>query len=98
MTDKNSVGIIIKDQSTGPYYCNSDNFKLHLQDKETEEYICPRCSTSYFPNLEKVKKGNKFETPIGRDHSDWCHWLRIVIVNLPQFITSQRYQRQSNKC
>ena len=68
MTDKNSVGIIIKDQSTGPYYCNSDNFKLVLQDKETEEYICPRCSTSYFPNLEKVKKGNKFETPIGRDH------------------------------
>jgi hypothetical protein len=68
MTDKDSVGIIIKDQSKGPYYCNIDNFKLHLQDKESGEYICPRCSTSYFPNLEKVKKGNKFETPAGRDH------------------------------
>ena len=68
MTDKDSIGIIIKDISTGPYYCNLDNFKLHLQDKETEEYICPRCSTTYFPNLEKVKKGNKFETPSGRDH------------------------------
>ena len=68
MTDKDSIGIIIKDQSKGPYYCNSDNFKLHLQDKEIGEYICPRCSTSYFPNLEKVKKGNKFETPAGRDH------------------------------
>jgi hypothetical protein len=67
MTDKDSIGIIIKDQSKGPYYCNSDNFKLHLQDKETGEYICPKCSTSYFPNLEKVKKGNKFETPAGRD-------------------------------
>ena len=68
LPDKDSVGIIIKDQSKGPYYCNSDNFKLHLQDKETGEYICPRCSTSYYPNLEKVKKGNKFETPAGRNH------------------------------
>jgi hypothetical protein len=30
--------------------------------------MCPHCSTSYFPNLEKVKKGNKFETPAGRDY------------------------------
>ena len=68
LTDKDSVGIIIKEQSKGPYYCNLDNFRLTLQEKETGEYICPRCSTSYFPNLEKVKKGNKFETPAGRDH------------------------------
>jgi hypothetical protein len=68
LTDKDSVGIIVKAPSDGPYYCNSDNFRLTLQDKETGEYICPRCSTSYFPNLEKVKKGNKFETPAGRDH------------------------------
>ena len=68
LTDKDSVGIIIKAPSTGPYYCNSDNFKLHLQDKVTGEYICPRCSSSYFPTLEKVKKGNKFETPAGRDY------------------------------
>jgi hypothetical protein len=68
LTDKESVGIIIKDQSKGPYYCSSDNFKLVLQDKDTGEYLCPRCSMSYFPGLEKVKKGNKFETPAGRDH------------------------------
>ena len=67
MTDKNSVGIIIKAPSTGPYYCNSDNFRLTLQDRESGEYICPKCYESYFPNLEKVKKGNKFETPAGRD-------------------------------
>jgi hypothetical protein len=40
---------------------------MHLQNKETGEWICPRCSTSYFPTLEKVKAGNKFETPHGRD-------------------------------
>jgi hypothetical protein len=68
LNDKDSVGIIIKDSSNGPYYCNLDNFKLHLQNKEIGEWICPRCSTSYFPNLgEKVKKGNKFSTPYGRD-------------------------------
>jgi predicted RNA-binding Zn-ribbon protein involved in translation (DUF1610 family) len=68
LTDKESVGIIIKAPSTGPYYCNIDNIKLHLQNKNTGEYICPKCGESYFPNLEKVKKGNKFETPAGRDH------------------------------
>jgi hypothetical protein len=66
LNDKDSVGIIIKDSSNGPYYCNMDNFKLHLQNKETGEWICPRCSTSYFPNLgEKVKRANKFEVPHG---------------------------------
>ena len=69
LTDKDSVGIIIKAPSTGPYYCNSDNFRLALQDKETGEYICASTvTTSYYPSLEKVKKGNKFETPAGRDH------------------------------
>ena len=70
MNDKNkdSVSIIIKDPPTGPYYCNLDNIRLHLQSKETGEYICPRCSTSYFPNLgKKVKRAKKFETPRGRD-------------------------------
>ena len=67
LPDKDSVGIIIKAPSTGPYYCNSDNFRLTLQDKGTGEYMCPKCYESYFPNLDKVKKGNKFETPAGRD-------------------------------
>jgi hypothetical protein len=65
---KDSTSIIIKDPPKGPYYCNLDNIRLHLQNKETGEYICPRCSTSYFPNRgEKVKRGNKFEVPEGRD-------------------------------
>ena len=69
MNDKDSVGIIIKiTHSKGPYYCNLDNIRLVLQDKETGEYICSKCAESYFPNFEKVKKGNKFETPAGRDH------------------------------
>jgi hypothetical protein len=39
---------------------------MHLQNKETGEWICPKCSTSYFPNFgEKVKRANKFETPSG---------------------------------
>ena len=67
MTNKDSVGIIIKAPSTGPYFCNSDNFRLTLQNKETGEYICAHCGSSYYPDLEKVKKGNKFETPSGRD-------------------------------
>ena len=65
-SNKDYTSISIKDIPTGPYYCNLDNIKLHLQNKETGEYICPRCSTSYFPNLgEKVKRANKFETPKG---------------------------------
>ena len=49
---------------TGPYYCNLNNIKLAIQNKEIGEWICPRCSTSYFPNLgEKLKRANKFETP-----------------------------------
>jgi hypothetical protein len=63
---KDFVSIIIRDPPKGPYYCNLDNIMLHLQNKETGEYICPRCSTSYFPNLgEKVKRASKFETPNG---------------------------------
>jgi hypothetical protein len=65
---KDSVSIIIKDPPKGPYYCNLDNFKLHLQNKDTGEYICPRCGTTYFPILgEKVKRASKFEVPGGRD-------------------------------
>jgi hypothetical protein len=67
LNDKDSVGIIIKDSSKGPYYCNLDNFKLHLQNKDTGEYVCPKCGDSYFPNFQQVKKGNKFETPYGKD-------------------------------
>ena len=65
---KDSTSIIIKDPPSGSYYCNLDNIRLGLQNKETGEYICPRCSTSYFPNLgEKVKRANEFEVPDGRD-------------------------------
>jgi hypothetical protein len=66
MSDKDSTSIIIKDIPTGPYYCNLDNIKLAVQNKETGEYIFPKCSSSYFPSLgEKVKRANKFETPTG---------------------------------
>ena len=66
--NKDVVAIHIGSETKRPYYCNLDNIKLHLQSKETGEYICPRCSNSYFPNLgEKVKRANKFETPEGRD-------------------------------
>ena len=50
---KDSVGIIIKDQSTGPYYCNSDNFRLSLQDKQTGEYLCPRSALHIFLTWRK---------------------------------------------
>ena len=68
MTDKDYTSIIPKDSPSviGPYYCNLDNIRLAIQNKETGEWICPRCSTSYFPNLgEKLKRANKFETPNG---------------------------------
>jgi hypothetical protein len=33
-------------------------------DAEKEEWFCTRCNVSYFPNKgDKVKRGNKFETP-----------------------------------
>jgi hypothetical protein len=65
-SNKDSVSIIIKDPPKGPYYCNLDYFKLHLQNKDTGEYISPRCGTTYFPNLgEKIKRASKFETPGG---------------------------------
>ena len=41
--------------------------KLHLQDKETGEYVCSKCYESYFPTLEKVKRRSRFETPAERD-------------------------------
>ena len=64
---KDSVGIIIKPAFTGSYFCNDDNFKLVQQDKDTGEYVCPRCYESYFPNFQQVKRGSRFETPAGRD-------------------------------
>ena len=68
MTDKDYTSIIPKDSPSviGPYYCNLDNIRLAIQNKETGEWICPKCSSSYFPSLgEKVKRANKFETPSG---------------------------------
>jgi hypothetical protein len=50
------------------YTYGLDKIYSKAEDKETAEYVCPKCGDSYFPNLEKVKKGNKFETPAGRDH------------------------------
>jgi hypothetical protein len=68
MSNKDSTSIIINDtpSTTGPYYYNLDNIRLAIQNKETGEYICPKCSSSYFPNLgERVKRANKFTTPTG---------------------------------
>ena len=57
MTDKDSVGIIIKDQSTGPYYCNSDNFQTTSTKQRNRGIHLSPLAVQYFPNLEKVKKG-----------------------------------------
>ena len=65
--DENSVAINIKAPFTGSYFCNLCNLKLHCQDKETGEYVCSKCYESYFPNLEKVKRRSRFETPAERD-------------------------------
>jgi hypothetical protein len=88
--DKDSVSIINKDPPTGPYYCNLDNIKLHLQNKETGEYICPRCSTSYFPNLrEKVKRANKFEVPEGRDKTPLLSLVDDTTTEEPSTVYKQ---------
>ena len=68
LTDKDYSSIIPKDSPSpiGPYSCNLDNIKLAIQNKETGEWICPRCSTTYFPNLgDKLMRANKIETPTG---------------------------------
>jgi hypothetical protein len=69
MTDKNkdSVAINIKPPFTGSYFCNLCNLKLHCQDKETGEYVCPKCYETYFPTFQNVKKSNRFTTPAERD-------------------------------
>ena len=58
--DKNSVAINLKAPFTGSYFCNLCNIKMHLQDKETGEYVCSKCYESYFPTLEKVKRREPF--------------------------------------
>jgi hypothetical protein len=45
-------------------FCNLCSCNLILLDAEKEEWFCTRCNVSYFPNKgDKVKRGNKFETP-----------------------------------
>ena len=67
--NKDFVAISINDSSksyppSAKLYCNSCNCNLVLLDPQTEEWFCNRCKISYFPNKgEKVKRGNKFETP-----------------------------------
>jgi hypothetical protein len=87
---QDSTSIIPKDIPTGPYYCNLDNIRLDLQNKETGEYICPKCSTSYFPRLgEKVKRANKFETPSGPSQPI----LSLVDDSrLPVFTSNRKYR------
>jgi hypothetical protein len=65
---KDYVAINIKDSSASypPYsklFCNLCSSNLVLLDAQKEEWYCNRCSVSYYPTKEKVRKANKFDTP-----------------------------------
>ena len=65
---KDFVAISTKDSSvsyppTAKLFCNICSCNLILLDAAKEEWYCNRCSISYFPNKEKVKRPNKLYTP-----------------------------------
>jgi ribosomal protein S27AE len=72
---KDYVAINIRDTSasyipTVKLFCNICSCNLVLMDTQKEEWYCNRCGVSYFPNRgdrDKVRRGNKFETPDARD-------------------------------
>jgi len=61
------TSIIPKDIRTGSkkYYCSLCNCNLSLLNGNSDEFWCNRCNVSYFPDKEKVKRANRFETPHG---------------------------------
>jgi hypothetical protein len=67
---KDYVAINLKDSSgsysyppTSKLFCNLCNRNLVLLDAQKEEWYCNRCSVSYYPTKEKVRRANKFDTP-----------------------------------
>jgi hypothetical protein len=67
---KEFVAVNISSSGSGgakTYFCNLCSCNLSLLDEKTREFWCSRCSVSYFPDKEKVKRANKFSTPGGRD-------------------------------
>jgi hypothetical protein len=66
--DKDYIAISINDSSvsyppSAKLFCNLCSCNLVLLDAQKEEWYCNRCSISYYPTKEKVKRANKIKTP-----------------------------------
>jgi hypothetical protein len=66
--DKDYIAISINDSSvsyppSAKLFCNLCSCNLVLLDAQKEEWWCNRCSISYYPTKEKVKRPNKIKTP-----------------------------------
>jgi DNA-directed RNA polymerase subunit M/transcription elongation factor TFIIS len=68
MDDKDSVVIDINNNSASAFkkyfcsYCNSSLFPLTQKDM-IGAFVCTKCTITYWPNQQSVKKPSKFDLP-----------------------------------
>jgi hypothetical protein len=69
MNDDSIILDLSKAKSTGnsnnKYYCSHCNTRLIALTQEDMKggYHCTKCTITYWPNQQPVKKSNRFETP-----------------------------------
>ena len=67
MDDKDSVIIDLKDSASPAqkYLCSYCNTRLTPLTREDMigAYVCTKCTITYWPNLQSVKKSSKFDLP-----------------------------------
>ena len=67
MNDKDSVILNIKDSAstTEKYFCSYYNTSLTPLTREDMigAYVCTKCTITYWPNQQSVKKSSKFDSP-----------------------------------
>ena len=69
MDDKDSVIIDIRNPASGSaaqkYLCSYFNTRLTPLTREDMigAYVCTKCTITYWPNQQPVKKSNKFDLP-----------------------------------
>jgi hypothetical protein len=67
MDDNDSIILDISKSSRGSnkYFCSHCNTRLipFTQEDRKGGYHCTKCTITYWPNQQPVKKANRFETP-----------------------------------
>lgn len=60
------------------YFCNNCQRLLRILNKDTGEYICVKCTISYYPEHQEVRSTHKLITPEGVNAVD-----REIAVSFP---------------